>query len=245
MLKLTKTGIGLLTRQYRSVLKKCFLINAGLFLVLTPMETEASGLYQITLTTPGGWPSQIDPTDSYASRTFQVTVSAENETSAITQAKKIFSSAWRYDVNTQHYYNDYIISGMNFISTIGTQDEGKMFNEFNNYVMNSENWAISSTVTDFSAFLTSATAANIYQTKLNSNNKLNTSYIDFSSSQNAVLNSGITQDLVNQISINTGTLATHTAFINELDNNYYRKNKKSKILNGVKEGKIGNEIPKI
>ena len=30
-MKLTKTGIGLLTRLYRSVLKKCFLINAGVF----------------------------------------------------------------------------------------------------------------------------------------------------------------------------------------------------------------------
>ena len=31
MLKLTKTGIGLLTRQYRSVLKKCWLINVGIW----------------------------------------------------------------------------------------------------------------------------------------------------------------------------------------------------------------------
>ena len=31
MLRLTKTAIGLLTRQYRSVLKKCWLINTGLF----------------------------------------------------------------------------------------------------------------------------------------------------------------------------------------------------------------------
>ena len=31
MLKLTKTGIGLLTRQYRSVLKKCWAINVGIF----------------------------------------------------------------------------------------------------------------------------------------------------------------------------------------------------------------------
>ena len=36
MLKLTRTGIGLLTRQYRSVLKKCFLIDAGLFFALAP-----------------------------------------------------------------------------------------------------------------------------------------------------------------------------------------------------------------
>ena len=36
MLKLTKTGIGLLTRQYRSVLKKCLLINLGVFAFSTP-----------------------------------------------------------------------------------------------------------------------------------------------------------------------------------------------------------------
>ena len=34
MLKLTKTGIGLLTRQYRSVLKKCWAINVGLFAIM-------------------------------------------------------------------------------------------------------------------------------------------------------------------------------------------------------------------
>jgi hypothetical protein len=44
MLKLTKTGIGLLTRQYRSVLKKCFLINAGLFFALAPVNAEAAGI---------------------------------------------------------------------------------------------------------------------------------------------------------------------------------------------------------
>ena len=31
MLKLTRTGLGLLTRQYRSVLRKCWLINVGLW----------------------------------------------------------------------------------------------------------------------------------------------------------------------------------------------------------------------
>ena len=41
MLKLTRTGIGLLTRQYRSVLKKCFLINAGLFFALAPAVANA------------------------------------------------------------------------------------------------------------------------------------------------------------------------------------------------------------
>ena len=43
MLKLTKTGIGLLTRQYRAVLKKCFLINLGIFAATTVLTTEAYG----------------------------------------------------------------------------------------------------------------------------------------------------------------------------------------------------------
>ena len=41
MLKLTKTGIGLLTRQYRSVLKKCPLLNLGLFAIFTSSSANA------------------------------------------------------------------------------------------------------------------------------------------------------------------------------------------------------------
>ena len=47
MLKLTKTGIGLLTRQYRSVLKKCWLLNIGLFAlsaVLLPRDASAENI---------------------------------------------------------------------------------------------------------------------------------------------------------------------------------------------------------
>ncbi len=44
MMRLTRTGIGLLTAQYRSVLKKCFLINAGLFFALAPSVADAAEL---------------------------------------------------------------------------------------------------------------------------------------------------------------------------------------------------------
>ena len=47
MLKLTKTGIGLLTRQYRSVLKKCWAINVGLFTlsaVFLPRDASAENI---------------------------------------------------------------------------------------------------------------------------------------------------------------------------------------------------------
>ena len=42
MLKLTKTGIGLLTRQYRSVLKKCWLINVGIWNLVTNLVSNVA-----------------------------------------------------------------------------------------------------------------------------------------------------------------------------------------------------------
>ena len=48
MLKLTRTGIGLLTRQYRSVLHKCWLINVGLFgLIATATITSPTSADEI------------------------------------------------------------------------------------------------------------------------------------------------------------------------------------------------------
>ena len=51
MLKLTKTGIGLLTKQYRSVLMKCVLLNLGLFL----FSNQASAVFYIYYSDNGGW----------------------------------------------------------------------------------------------------------------------------------------------------------------------------------------------
>ena len=44
MLKLTKTGIGLLTKQYRSVLRKCFFLNLGLFIFTSLLVTMAPNI---------------------------------------------------------------------------------------------------------------------------------------------------------------------------------------------------------
>ena len=51
MLKLTHTGIGLLTKQYRSVLRKCLLLNLGLFL----FSNQASAIFNIYYSDNGGW----------------------------------------------------------------------------------------------------------------------------------------------------------------------------------------------
>ena len=54
MLKLTKPGVGLLTRQYRSVLRKCWMINVGLFaLGAAMMPNEAEALYCLSQANDG------------------------------------------------------------------------------------------------------------------------------------------------------------------------------------------------
>ena len=47
MLKLTKTGIGLLTKQYRSVLRKCLLINLGLAMAFSSNDVIAVEIYYL------------------------------------------------------------------------------------------------------------------------------------------------------------------------------------------------------
>ena len=65
MLKLTKTGIGLLTKQYRSVLRKCLLLNLGLFL----FSTSTYGGFNAVMTWGGvatyGWFDMVKRYDSY------------------------------------------------------------------------------------------------------------------------------------------------------------------------------------
>ena len=61
-MKLTKTGIGLLTRLYRSVLHKCFLINAGIFFALAPSAADAEdwGYMTPSGTSNPGWGTFAD-----------------------------------------------------------------------------------------------------------------------------------------------------------------------------------------
>lgn len=44
MLKYSKSALGLLTNQYRSVLRKCALLNLGLFALAMPAQAEISKL---------------------------------------------------------------------------------------------------------------------------------------------------------------------------------------------------------
>ena len=52
MLKLTKTGIGLLTKQYRSVLRKCLLLNFG---VLICFSSQSDATYKLMMAGDGSF----------------------------------------------------------------------------------------------------------------------------------------------------------------------------------------------
>ncbi len=68
-MKYTRTALGLLSRQYRSVLKKCFLINLGLFALTLPVEAApqtAAG--NNNLLTQGAAESTAEITETYQNR---------------------------------------------------------------------------------------------------------------------------------------------------------------------------------
>ena len=54
MLKLTKTAIGLLTKQYRSVLRKCLLLNLGVFALTAANTIIQQNAYALTEGTASG-----------------------------------------------------------------------------------------------------------------------------------------------------------------------------------------------
>ncbi|MBR1601459.1 MAG: hypothetical protein IJ677_07765, partial [Alphaproteobacteria bacterium] len=53
MLRLTRTGLGLLTAQYRSVLRKCWAINVGIFSAMAEFGGKAADTLRGTLTAYG------------------------------------------------------------------------------------------------------------------------------------------------------------------------------------------------
>ena len=65
MLKLTKTGIGLLTKQYRSVLMKCMLLNLGLFLFSTSTYGGSNEVMTLGGVYAYGWFDEVKQYDAY------------------------------------------------------------------------------------------------------------------------------------------------------------------------------------
>ncbi|MBO6288714.1 MAG: hypothetical protein J6N45_00115, partial [Alphaproteobacteria bacterium] len=89
MLKLTKTGIGLLTRQYRSVLKKCWAINVGVFALgamaatSVPTTAEAESLQEFLIGSGTEYTLSADvqmPSETNINANYSKTINAGNYT---------------------------------------------------------------------------------------------------------------------------------------------------------------------
>ena len=226
MLKLTKTGIGLLTRQYRSVLKKCLLINLGVFAINVLSSQPAIGNILID---DGGW-----VTESSGDYTIAIginSIARKNRSVAIgADAYVDANSSVALGRNSQAYEDGVISVGNRDVKrkiinvAAGTDDTDAVnYSQIKNFI----------TASALSGYATKATTLSGYgitdaYTKTQVDNLISQA-------------GGSSVDLSDYYTKSEVYNKTEIDDIQSL-NNYYRKDKKSGILNGFEEGKIGNEI---
>ena len=232
MLKLTKTGIGLLTRQYRSVLKKCLLINLGVFAINVLSSQPAIAL------TEG---------------------SSEGENSFAIGGRSIASgysaTAVGGDTKAVGYGTTAVGLGARALAmyAVGIGRDAHALSDYS-VALGGESVARGSVVSvghlasdlDYAG---GAYGANLFRKIINvaegsdANDAVTVSQLGSIAAGTKILNPNGTSAI--SFGTNTGQITVGTAIAriaNELDNNYYRKDEKSEILNGFEEGKIGNEI---
>ena len=217
MLKLTKTGIGLLTRQYRSVLKKCRLINVGVFAlsaVILPKDANAGfGFLDQELRGGRGWGvlNQGGYSNYFEYR------SSNDASFAMAEKSGGGNSQVSIQIDGYFYQNEgtyRVLDTSDIISSVTSGSEkavtsGAVYSALSGYAKNS---------TTLSGYgITDA------YTKTEVDNL-------------------ISQAGGSSVDLSDYYTKSEVYTQNEIDdiqslNNYYRKNEKSGILNGVKEGK--------
>ena len=238
MLKLTKTGIGLLTRQYRSVLKKCWLINLGIFAFLYSKGVEAytwenlvvyTGdyktnelMFQHTGSIPDyGWKGQYFDFEKWALEVMNGTFDSNTTYSAGTG---LSLSGTTFSIANGAVTDDKIASGIT-ASKIAQDASYRFVSDTEKATWNGYSTTIAGKA-DKATTLSGYGIADAY-TKTEVDNLISGS------------GSGSSYSAGTGISLEDKVISLDSDY---LDNNYYRKDKKSGILNGFEEGKIGNEI---
>ena len=216
MLKLTKTGIGLLTRQYRSVLKKCWAINVGLFALSTViLPRDASAGF-------GFLDSEIRVADWGVLRQGGYSNYFEYRSSngaAFAMAEKPGGPDYQVSIQIDGYFyqnegNYRVLDTSDIISSV-TSGSGKVVTSGAVY-------------SALSGYATKSTTLSGYGIT----NAYTKTEVDNLISQAG----GSSVDLSDYYTKSEVYTQNEIDDIQSL-NNYYRKNEKSGILNGVKEGK--------
>ena len=220
MLKLTKTGIGLLTRQYRSVLKKCWLLNIGLFAlstVILPRDASAEfGFLNAFGTGQPGW-------GAFAGGGYTNYFEYRLGLAAFAMAEKPGELDHQLSIQIDGYFYQnegrYRVLDTSDIIDSVTSGSGKVVTSGAVY-------------SALSGYATKSTTLSGYGIT----NAYTKTEVDNLISQAG----GSSVDLSDYYTKSEVYNKTEIDDIQSL-NNYYRKDKKSGILNGVKEGEIGNE----
>ena len=256
MLKLTKTGIGLLTRQYRSVLKKCWAINVGLFAlstVMLPNDANAWGLFNVEgagqpnwgalnsgytryygFYAPGG--GSIALAERPGGGDYQVSMQIDGY---------FYQNEGRYRVldtsDITAYYNalssyattaSLASASVNYANSAGSVAWSSITGKPSTFTPSAHTHAISD-ITNLETTLNGKQATLVSGTNIktiNGESILGSGDLTISGGANYTAGTGI--------SIENDTISLNTTYLN---NNYYRKDEKSEILNGFEKGKIGNE----
>ena len=215
MLKLTKTGIGLLTRQYRSVLKKCLLINAGLFAYFS--FDGASAVHFMATKYVGGETVYMyceSWTDCY-NKGGGMIYSMYNSIEVNNTLDNYYQKTDKISIGSDGdggNINFYDVNGTRTLQLTNTNDplDGSEYAQLRFFNPSGSIY----TYLDYKGF------------RLNGSDTM----------------TGITHNtaVAANASSTVAKLVSESTLARSL-NNYYRKNKKSGILNGVKEGEIGNE----
>ena len=239
MLRLTRTAIGLLTRQYRSVLKKCLLINFGIFTLIYSKNVEAYS-----------WANLVAYTGNYRSDElmFEHSGSVQNYG---WQGQYFDFEKWALEV-----MNGTFDSNTTYSAGTGLSLSGTTFYIANGAVTDDK---IASGITA-SKIAQNASYRFVTDTERSTWNGYSTTIAGKADKATTLSGYGIADaytksevdNLISQAggsSVDLSDYYTKSEVYNktEIDdiqslNNYYRKNKKSGILNGFEAGKIGNEI---
>ena len=247
MLKLTKTGVGLLTRQYRSVLKKCWAINVGLFVATTILTTMApkTGYAERDVNNTERWAYsnyyvEIRPINAMIDLFAGGFLSSLDENNLRLTSGGVERANYSWDglffsnsseiVKTLLTETQFQLNGSTTVTGIDTAVAAhadklitsgavKTFVESKGYLTSSS----------LSGYATKSTTLSGYGI---------TDAYTKTEVDNLISGSGSSYSAGTGISIENDTISLNTTY---LDNNYYRKDKKSGILNGFEEGKIGNK----
>ena len=284
MLKLTKTGIGLLTRQYRSVLKKCLLINLGLFVFNVIMFQPALGSIIVSSNTNTGNGGAVASSNGIAIGGVD-TVSMADKSIVIGDYALAGGGP-----DIQNRFNNIGVGGFDVTGLVGSsyaiaigsysgasgaystavghrayaigEESSVLGNHANAYANYSVVLGSSSTTSEDYVVSVGHKGSDIswggttWGTDLfrrivnvmegsDANDAVTVSQLGSIAAGTKILNPNGTSAISFGTNTNTGQITVGTAIAriaNELDNNYYRKNKKSGILNGFEEGEIGNKI---